>query len=90
MNEKQAKKYVEELGVLEFSFLSEGIVTFKSIKGIDDGTITHKEVSFFVEPGDTFFRRDRMVDFLGSMKIFEILVISEDNPTTLYHKKYDE
>ena len=90
--EKKAKEFVKELGVMEFVFTSDNIVTYKTpIPFIDNYVSNHYEVMFFLEDCDTFYKMDSFNDFLSYLTIFEIKKISDDlvSNKTLYHKKYN-
>tara|TARA_R110000765_G_scaffold157429_1_gene260731 strand:+ start:2190 stop:2471 length:282 start_codon:yes stop_codon:yes gene_type:complete len=87
---QEAAKHIQNLGILEFSHLSEGIAMFQSIERLQDGNIFRTEVYFFIEQDAVFFRLDRMEDFLSGLRVFEIIERSRTIEETIYHRKYDE
>ena len=90
--EKKAKEFVKELGVMEFVFTSDNIVTYKTpIPFIDNDVLNHYEVTFFLEDCDTFYKMDSFNNFLSCLTIFEIkkIIFSSDSNKTLYHRKYN-
>ena len=87
---EEAAKYIQDLGILEFRHLSEGIAMFQSIERIQDGNVFRTEIYFFIEEDAVFFRLDLMDNFLSHFKVFEIVESSLESRGTIYHRKYDQ
>jgi len=87
---EEAAKYIQDLGILEFRHLSEGIAMFQSIERIQDGNVFRTEIYFFIEEDAVFFRLDRMEDFLSGLRVFEIIERSRTTEKIIYHRKYDQ
>ena len=87
---EEAAKYIQDLGILEFNHLSEGIAMFQSTDIVQYGNVFRTEVYFFIEEDSVFFRLDRMEDFLSGLRVFEIIERSRNTQKIIYHRKYDQ
>lgn len=77
--------------VLKFSFISDGIMTYETIKPISvDDCYYDLEIEFFVEEAFNieFFCYDSFSDFLIKYKIFRLAYIVGEVSHTLYERKY--
>ena len=90
---KKVHQFVDELGALEFVFITDNIITYKTpIPIMINGYLKFYEVLFFMEDCSTFYRMDSYKAFLSSLEIFEVRRICEELGTlsfeTIYHRKY--
>ena len=73
-------KKARDIGMMEFSFCTEGMIYYDSVKTYDINDVIYRyRVSFNLnENGDnTFFKFDSMDDFLNRFEIFEIESINK-------------
>jgi len=89
---EKANEFIKNSGVLEFVFITDNIVTYKTpIPEMLDGVLTDFEFLFFVEECDTFYRMDSFDNFLQRLRLFEIqkVVVEMEYMEVLFHRKYD-
>ena len=88
---EKANEFIKSKGTLEFIFVTENVVTFKTpIPVIIDGILTDFEFLFFVEEGSTYYRMDSFDNFLSKLDLFEIQKVVEEDMfmEVLFHRKY--
>jgi len=89
---EKANEFIKEFKVLGFNYVCDNVATYKSLIPINkDGYLIEYEFLFFIEECDTFFSMDSIEEFLGDLKLFEIIEKCEelDSRKTLFHRKYD-
>lgn len=77
--------------MLKFSFISDGIMTYETIKPIlVDGTYYNFEIEFFVEEDKNieFFCYDSFSDFLIKYKIYKLKYNHGNFNNILYERQY--
>ena len=77
--------------VLKFSFISDCVVTFETVKPIlIDGSYCDFEIEFFVEETENieFFCYDSFSDFLLKYKVHKLAYKAGEVNNILYERKY--
>ena len=86
--------FIKTLGVLEFSFASDGTLYYNTVIDImsQDGRLIKHEIAFFFEDLSEFKRLDSVNLFLKVENIFEVVEFCEEDDTrqTIFHRKYEQ
>lgn len=90
---KEVVSFIGEDTILEFVFMAENVLTFKTlIPEYVNGGLTEFELLFYNDSSNDFFRHDNFNNFLSKFKICELRMICLEtgDTTTLFEQTYLE